>query len=367
MLRYDVETLLAERFSPQRVRQILALARPAIEILPTPLAGDPAPCGSRFGGRPDLPAGVAWPMYGDVPLTFLAQFDLADLRSMPNAASLPQTGLLSFFAEYLLCQGCYGSEPGMWAVLYHDGSRENLVRLEPPPGPERITRAYGFETVIPPFALALREFLDIPCTSSAYLKGLGLSDEEGDLYFDIYYRALHGPGHPIIHKLLGHANIVQNDIEPGLFAEWQQAAETGAVAGEPHPPPFKPVEPGETSPEAIARVLMRDLLGYADELSFGGPWDANPVLANFKEAIKRMSKAERDQLARQLEEARRSAREGHPDAAAAMRLLFEMDSLQLPHYFGATWGDAGRLYFYIHKDDLAARRFERAMFDMQCT
>jgi uncharacterized protein YwqG len=30
------------------------------------------------------------------------------------------------------------------------------------------------------------------------------------------------------------------------------------------------------------------------------------------------------------------------------------------------WGDRGMLYFYIKRQDLAARRFENAWFSLQC-
>jgi uncharacterized protein YwqG len=32
----------------------------------------------------------------------------------------------------------------------------------------------------------------------------------------------------------------------------------------------------------------------------------------------------------------------------------------------AEWGDAGMLYFLIRDADLAARRFDRCAFEMQC-
>src|SRR5215467_1666014 len=61
---------------------------------------------SRLGGLPALPADLAWPRHGEsgAPLHFLAQVDLSRLPPTPldgaaNAASLPNSGLLFFFAD----------------------------------------------------------------------------------------------------------------------------------------------------------------------------------------------------------------------------------------------------------------------------
>ena len=59
---------------------------------------------SRFGGRPDVPEGFAWPSWpgedgGTHPLSFLAQFDCAALAPLDREGLLPKTGLLSFFYD----------------------------------------------------------------------------------------------------------------------------------------------------------------------------------------------------------------------------------------------------------------------------
>lgn len=55
----------------------------------------------------------------------------------------------------------------------------------------------------------------------------------------------------------------------------------------------------------------------------------------------------------------RAARQQHGDWV----LLFQLDS---DWENGMMWGDVGRLYFYIRKEDLAARRFDRTWLMMQC-
>jgi uncharacterized protein (TIGR02996 family) len=83
-----------------RVNELLALARPAISYKATFAAENTLPVGtSRFGGRPDLPTGNVWPTDNGVPLVFLMQFNLADLRVSPVARELPAAGLLSLFCR----------------------------------------------------------------------------------------------------------------------------------------------------------------------------------------------------------------------------------------------------------------------------
>ena len=91
-------------------RQVLPpLCRSRIETRFAP-AGEDLPAGSsKFGGRPDVPAGFVWPVFetktfdGEEgkprPLAFLAQFDCARRAELDPEGLLPRTGLLSFFYE----------------------------------------------------------------------------------------------------------------------------------------------------------------------------------------------------------------------------------------------------------------------------
>src|SRR5262245_51387230 len=54
---------------------------------------------SKMGGNPDLPADFVWPMFGNLPLTFMAQFRLSDLAAFDIDHELPQNGILYFFYE----------------------------------------------------------------------------------------------------------------------------------------------------------------------------------------------------------------------------------------------------------------------------
>ena len=52
---------------------------------------------SRFGGEPELPAGIAWPAGPGEPMAFVGQFDLAAVREAGGPAWLPDDGMLFVF------------------------------------------------------------------------------------------------------------------------------------------------------------------------------------------------------------------------------------------------------------------------------
>jgi uncharacterized protein YwqG len=56
---------------------------------------------------------------------------------------------------------------------------------------------------------------------------------------------------------------------------------------------------------------------------------------------------------------------GDPDDPNGLRLLLQLDTYTDGTSW-AEWGDAGLLYFLIRDADLAARRFDRCEFEMQC-
>jgi uncharacterized protein YwqG len=60
-----------------------------------------------------------------------------------------------------------------------------------------------------------------------------------------------------------------------------------------------------------------------------------------------------------LEEGRKR---GLDAGAADWRLLLQVDSEER---LGMMWGDAGRIYFLIRKDDLMGRRFDRVWLILQ--
>lgn len=91
--------------------------QPCFRFVPTP-EEDASPR-TRVGGDPDLPDIALWPHGDGVPLSFLAQIDLAELSELIPDTPLPKAGLLSFF--YDADQRAWGFKPEdreSWRVLY---------------------------------------------------------------------------------------------------------------------------------------------------------------------------------------------------------------------------------------------------------
>lgn len=53
------------------------------------------------------------------------------------------------------------------------------------------------------------------------------------------------------------------------------------------------------------------------------------------------------------------------DSAVKWRLLLQIDSEE--DKTGMMWGDVGRIYYWIHEDDLAKLCFDRVICEMQCS
>ena len=52
---------------------------------------------SKIGGKPYLPKDFVWPYYQELPLSFLAQINLEEVKSLDKDNLLPSTGILYFF------------------------------------------------------------------------------------------------------------------------------------------------------------------------------------------------------------------------------------------------------------------------------
>lgn len=276
--REDLTARLAAADLEARAERIAAAALPSIAIEVDPPRQEKLPVGaSKLGGRPDLPAGTAWPEWKGTPLAFLAQFDLS--RS-PGPSLLPTKGLLSFF--YVADQSTWGYDPkhrGSWAVLYF----ESTDGLAPAVLPDALPKEGRFVEC----AARRGTRLSLPGYGSAALDEIGLSDAESDRYLDLVARWHAEPDH----RLLGHPNLVQNPMELEC-----QLASNGIYVG--------------------------DAEGYNDP---------------------------------RVEELKLGAKD--------WVLLFQLDTEDKA---GMMWGDAGRLYFWIRTQDLAARGFDAAWTILQC-
>jgi uncharacterized protein YwqG len=190
--------------SDARARQVAPLALPALSLRVDATAVDDWPVGtSKLGGAPDVPAGWTWPTFGDLPLMFVAQVNLAALRGHPVARALPDAGMLAFFAA-----GGWGYEPqdrGSARVFWFPDV--TALRRMPLPG------------ALPPHArfeagrLTVREVVTLPSTYDRAVEALQLTEEEEELYVEVALDALlPGDDEPTKHQLLGHADPVQEEM-----------------------------------------------------------------------------------------------------------------------------------------------------------
>ncbi len=87
---------------------------------------------TRFGGDPDLPDGLDWPIdpQRDEPTfaNFIAQINFAELPQLSTGSGLPSRGILYLFVRYMEC----AAEPVVLDSLFFDGPMDLLARRRSP-------------------------------------------------------------------------------------------------------------------------------------------------------------------------------------------------------------------------------------------
>ncbi len=134
-----------------------------------------------------------------LPLSFLAQINLADVAKTRAAASLPKTGLLSFFFE--LTRQCSGFDPhasGAFRVVYTPNT-ENLLLREPPEIPD--------VEPFPPCALAFSEICTLP---ASFVAADGTPLYRNEAYWDLVDAVTDTK--KTRHQIGGHPNQIQGDM-----------------------------------------------------------------------------------------------------------------------------------------------------------
>ena len=106
---------------------------------------------------------------------FLGQINCAELRGIPAAEKLPPSGLLAFFADHDLVNGCTSSYEGAFAVFYWT-ELERLVAAKPP---------IELQEILPLCALAFRPMIELPDSSSTAIESLDWSDDDQWAYHDV--------------------------------------------------------------------------------------------------------------------------------------------------------------------------------------
>ncbi|PCC75836.1 Uncharacterized protein YwqG [Nannocystis exedens] len=242
-----------ERLEPlglaEHVAAVRAMARPSIRLhlsrshevdddARSEAEATSYPGQTRLGGAPDLPPDLPWPEVDGVPLTFVAQFDLAELAGRAAARELPAHGLLSFF----------------YAPIPPDGARAHPVRVlhftdldalvrRPVPADVEPLAAYDIDAA---------DELQYPCVDSYFFYESLLPEER---ILAVHRRRQQGKGGELIpfdrlegfiaesdelrdyerpfHRLLGHPASIQGDPYLDVEIDTRPQGWDGWVDGTP--------------------------------------------------------------------------------------------------------------------------------------
>jgi uncharacterized protein YwqG len=87
---------------------------------------------SKYGGSPDLPANFVWPNWNGLPLSFVSQINLSEVKPFDKDNLLPEHGMLYFFIEtrIQMWHGFYSH--GSCQTFFYEGDMSQLVRTKPP-------------------------------------------------------------------------------------------------------------------------------------------------------------------------------------------------------------------------------------------
>jgi uncharacterized protein (TIGR02996 family) len=197
---------------------VLRLARPIVTITTEPVKEDLLEVsGSKFGGHPDLPRDTPWPTCDQGPLGFLGQIAIRDVKNTQVARSLPEDGLLSFFAYQSFKTGY---QPGVVEAVENDtcvlitGASASRERRQPP---EDLDEG---NAILPSCQLAFTETWDLPDIKDnlpafleADLEKLN-QGKRADAVHDLRRKC-----HPFGHHLMGYSvHFRTSDPSPG--PEW---------------------------------------------------------------------------------------------------------------------------------------------------
>jgi uncharacterized protein YwqG len=179
------------------------------------------PGSSRLGGVPDLPSSVTWPTWKGVPMSFIAQIRLEDLRNLPPAQALPEKGLLSFF--YDAAQETYGADPadrGGWKVFFFPPALpENglgQVSTSRPTGLTQVMAPAGLtqSAHFTPCGLAFTLEWSLPSAPQQVLPNLGWTEDQVRRYENFCTGIPSAQDRRLPHhRMFGWPNQIQDDMQ----------------------------------------------------------------------------------------------------------------------------------------------------------
>ncbi|SFO76586.1 Leucine rich repeat-containing protein [Chitinophaga sp. YR627] len=240
-LRKQVEQAIAAQELQPYQQGLTELARKAVAFATTKEDTYSGKGNSRFGGLPDLPAGVPYPSFKDYQgnekgMQFIAQINCTDIAHLQDY--LPRTGILYFFIE--------DQEDTDASVIYYDGDLSTLESA----GQLNITEDYIYDQhgIYTPYKVIADKYASLPFFYNARdyyepswpeLEALDEADEATDALkqaLEPEFKAIHSinsyvfkqhdtPEKEAVHALKGNPEDwmvllrVSSDSQPG-FCFW---------------------------------------------------------------------------------------------------------------------------------------------------
>ena len=165
---------------------------------------------SKIGGKPYLPKDFVWPYYQELPLSFLAQINLEEVKALDKDNLLPDKGMLYFFYELETEE--WGFKPenkGCSKVLYFEDT-SNFELIDFPEDMEDYN-------IVPEFKVNFKSNISYPSYEDfdiIHNGGKEVADNYEDFqdaYFDIYNK--HIESLDSYTKLLGYPDVIQSSME----------------------------------------------------------------------------------------------------------------------------------------------------------
>lgn len=144
---------------------------------------------SRIGGDPDLPVGAKWPVGKSGPLSFIAQFDLAEVAK--HVPALPRKGLLSFFVDE-------GADTFLEKAVVLHLTESKLVTTKPPPSFRRMASGELLDHGHPACAVEFEPARRLVHPSNQVLKKLKWGEGEKGVYEELCNAAMASDHHQLL-------------------------------------------------------------------------------------------------------------------------------------------------------------------------
>ena len=223
MNRDDLDQLICKHGLESIIGPITDSILPAARFQTTRCPENDLPIGcTKFGGLPDMPPEMHWPIANDIPLTFLAQIRLDDLpRAHLTCDALPASGLLHFWYDPSDMEDDRSSgyaERGdhCFRVTYTELPMTSLLRRHFPPQPTEYPSGPYCRELIPYHACSVTTHAVVTITPEIYFDLKIPEDPDKSRVWDLW-RELHGPQGEGRHRLLGHPDQIQSNMQADLY------------------------------------------------------------------------------------------------------------------------------------------------------